>query len=61
VVKAWFPEGADDPNVCLLSVQPQNCYYWDTETGKMVKFFKMAASVVAEKRLADGAEGKLDL
>lgn len=61
MVKAWFPQGVDDPNICLVSVQPQNCYYWDSETGKMVKFFKMAAAVVTEKRLADGAEGKLEL
>jgi len=61
VVKAWFPQGADDPNLCLLSVQPQNCYYWDAETGKMVQFFKIAASVVTGQRLADGAEGTLKI
>jgi general stress protein 26 len=61
IVKAWFPKGADDPNLALLKVVPTNIYYWDSETGKMIAFLKMAASVVAGKKLADGAEGKLKL
>lgn len=61
MVKVYFANGADDPNLALLNVQPQHCYYWDTETGKMVYFLKAAASVVTGKRLAEGAEGKLEL
>jgi len=59
IVKAWFPNGADDPNLALLQVQPRDIYYWDAETGKMVQYLKMAAAVVTGKTLADGAEGKL--
>ncbi|HEU4470341.1 MAG TPA: pyridoxamine 5'-phosphate oxidase family protein [Flavisolibacter sp.] len=59
IVKAWFPEGQDDPNLALLQVEPKDVYYWDAETGKMVAFLKIAASVVTGKRLAEGAEGKL--
>jgi general stress protein 26 len=61
IVKAWFPEGEDDPNLALLKIQPNECYYWDAETGKMVQFLKMAASIVTGKRLADGKEGKLEI
>lgn len=59
IVKAWFPDGVDDPNIAMLQVKPTESYYWDSETGKMVQFLKMAASVVTGKRLAEGAEGKL--
>ena len=59
VVKAYFPNGADDPNLALMKVTPQSIYYRESETGKMVQFMKMASSVVAGKRLAEGAEGKL--
>ncbi len=59
IVKAWFPNGVEDPNLALLKVEPQNNYYWDAETGKMVAFLKIAASVVTGKSLAEGAEGKL--
>ncbi|HEU4632933.1 MAG TPA: pyridoxamine 5'-phosphate oxidase family protein [Flavisolibacter sp.] len=61
VVKAWFPDGIGDPNLGLLKVQPTAIYYWDAETGKMVQFLKMAASVVSGKTLADGTEGKIQL
>ncbi|MDQ3683042.1 MAG: pyridoxamine 5'-phosphate oxidase family protein [Bacteroidota bacterium] len=61
IFKAWFPGGADDPNLGLLKLQPTECYYWDRETGKMIQFLKMAASIVSGQRLADGAEGKLIL
>ena len=61
IVKAWFPNGVDDPNIALLKVTPYNIYYWDAETGKMVSFLKIAASAVTGKKLAEGAEGKLVL
>ncbi|MFN2439904.1 MAG: pyridoxamine 5'-phosphate oxidase family protein [Chitinophagaceae bacterium] len=61
LVKAWFPDGVNDPNISLLKVQPTECYYWDNETGKMVEFFKMAVSIVTGQRLPEGPEGKLSL
>ena len=61
IIKAWFPNGVDDPNIALLKVTPYNIYYWDAETGKMISFLKIAASAVTGKKLAEGAEGKLVL
>jgi general stress protein 26 len=61
MVKVYFSGGVDDPNIALLKVTPQDCYYWDNETGKMVYFLKAAASIVTGQRLAKGAEGKLEL
>jgi len=61
IIKAWFPDGVDDPNLSLLKVQPTECYYWDNGTGKMVEFFKMVASMVTGKRIPEGPEGKLTL
>jgi general stress protein 26 len=61
VVKAWFPEGPEDPNLALLKIVPYRNYYWDAETGKMVKFLKMAASIVTGSTLAEGAEGSLKM
>ena len=62
VVKAYFPNGADDPNIALLKVSPGSCYYWEAETGKMVQFFKMAvAAATGNPKVAQGATGKLSL
>ena len=29
-LKAWFPKGLDDPDLCLLRVTPSQAEYWDT-------------------------------
>jgi general stress protein 26 len=59
IMKAWFPGGSEDPNLALLQVHPEQAYYWDAETGKMVAFLKIAASAISGKKLSEGAEGKL--
>ncbi|RPD43624.1 pyridoxamine 5'-phosphate oxidase family protein [Paracnuella aquatica] len=62
VVKAYFPGGVDDPNLALLKVTPTDVYYWESETGKMMQFLKMAtAAVTGKTEVAKGAEGKLDI
>ena len=61
IVKAWFPQGVEDPNLALLKVQPTDTYYWDSGTGKMVSFIKIAASAVTGAQLAEGTEGTLSL
>jgi general stress protein 26 len=62
VVKAYFPEGVEDPNLALLRVQPNNVYYWESETGKMVQYLKMAtAAVTGNPAVAKGAEGTINL
>jgi len=61
VIKTWFQEGKDDPNLSLLKITPSEAYYWDTKHGKMVSFFKIMASVVTGKTMDDGIEGKLSL
>lgn len=60
LVKAWFPNGTDDPNIALLKVQPQNVYYWDAEAGRMVSFLKIIAGAITGKSaLSNDAQGTL--
>lgn len=61
MVKAWFPDGIKDPNLALLKVQPLEAFYWESKSGKMVQFFKMAASIVTGERLAEGTKGSLNI
>ena len=61
LVKAWFKEGKDDPNVSLIKVSDINAYYWDMKGNKMINFFKMVASVATGKTLIDAEEGALNL
>ncbi len=59
IVKAWFPEGDDDPSITIIKVTPVDAYYWDTKNNKLVSLIKIAASVVSGKTMDDGVEGKL--
>ena len=42
--KVWFPEGKDDPNLVLISVQPEDAEYWDNHGFKKVKYLLQAAA-----------------
>lgn len=59
IVKAWFPEGKNDPDLCLVKVKTDEAHYWDTDTTKMVEMLKIAASVVTGKQLQEGVHGDL--
>jgi general stress protein 26 len=61
LVKTWFKEGKDDPNISIVKVNSKSAYYWDTEGNKMINFFKMIASVATGTTLLDAKEGSLNL
>jgi general stress protein 26 len=61
IAKAWFTEGKDDPRITLIKVIPEEAYYWDTKTNKMVSMIKILASAVTGKTMDVGVEGKLSL
>jgi general stress protein 26 len=49
MVKAWFPQGLDDPHLALLRVGIQAAEYWDTANSKMVTLFAMAKAAITGK------------
>jgi general stress protein 26 len=57
--KTWFNEGPDDPELTIIRVRPQSCYYWDTKHNKMISLLKIAAGAVTGKQMDDGIEGEL--
>lgn len=61
LVKTWFKEGKDDPNISILKISPTSAYYWDTEGNRMINFFKMVASVATGKTLVDAKEGNIEV
>ncbi len=48
-VKAWFPQGLDDPHLALLRVELQSAEYWDTANSKMVTLFALAKAAITGK------------
>jgi general stress protein 26 len=61
IVEAWFPEGKDDPDLCLMRVVPYQAHYWDSASNKLVEGIRIVASIFTGKKLADGEEGDIDL
>ena len=59
LVKAWFKEGKDDPNISILKVTPVSAYYWDTDGNRMINFLKMIASAATGKVFLEGQEGNI--
>jgi len=60
-IKAWFPQGLDDPNLALLKVTPFQAEYWDSSSSKMVTLFQMAKAIVTGEKYNEGQHGKIEL
>ena len=61
IYKAWFPQGLNDPDVCLLRVEVSAAEYWEAKSGKMVQLFGYIKAL-ATGEPAQGAEhGSMDI
>ena len=58
-LKAWFPEGQNDPDLCMIKVKTDEAHYWDSNNTRMVEMLKIAASVISGKKLSEGVHGDL--
>lgn len=61
IVKAWFTEGIDDPDLSIIRVTPSDAYYWDTKHNKAVSLIKILAGAVTGKTMDDGVKGKINV
>lgn len=59
ILKAWFPNGKDDPQIALLKITLSHAEYWDRPGGKMVKLFQMAKAYVTGEPDSGGRNEKL--
>ncbi|RFZ84734.1 pyridoxamine 5'-phosphate oxidase [Mucilaginibacter terrenus] len=60
-IKAFFPEGLDDPKLALIKIVPTDAEYWDSSSSSMVVLFNMLKAAVTGKRYDEGNHGKIDL
>jgi general stress protein 26 len=55
--RVWFPEGKDDPALCLLVFEPEEGEYWDESGMNGLKYlFKAAKAYAAGERPALDAQ-----
>jgi general stress protein 26 len=48
-LKAWFPDGRDDPEVALLRVDVSRAEYWDAPSSKLVKLVGFTKALLTGK------------
>lgn len=48
-LKAWFPEGLDDPQISLIRVEAQTAEIWDSPPSKVIQMVGMVKSMATGK------------
>ena len=62
LAEAWFPDGADDPDLALVEVRIEDAEYWDVKESKVTQLFKMArAAVVSDPPSGMGEHGEVHM
>lgn len=61
VLKAWFPDGLEDPRLCLLKVTAEQAEYWDQPSGKVVQLFGFVKALATGQSAEWGENQKLEL
>ncbi len=47
-VRAWFPDGLNDPNICLLVVEPNEVEYWSANENRIITSIKILWSAITK-------------
>ncbi len=58
VYKAWFPEGLNDPQLCLIRVQAETAEFWDSPPSKVVQALGFAKAVITGKPYEQHGDNK---
>ena len=61
ILKAWFPDGLDQPDLCLLKVDVEQAEYWDSPSSTLVQIYGFVKSVVTGKPARGGENEKISL
>lgn len=61
ILKAWFPDGLDDPTLCLLKVSVEEAEYWDSPNSKIVQLVGFVKALVTGQQADGGDHGKVNL
>lgn len=60
ILKAWFPDGLDDPTLCLLKVQVQEAEYWEASSSTLIQLAGFVQAFVTGKKMSYGEHGKVN-
>ncbi len=58
VLKAWFPDGLEDPHLSLLKISVEEAEYWDSPNSKIVQIVGFVKALVTGQQADGGDHGK---
>ncbi|PRY53095.1 general stress protein 26 [Arcticibacter pallidicorallinus] len=58
--KTWFPYGKEDPELCLLRVQPEKAEYWDTPDLLLAQIVSLVKNTIQGKANEEGEHKEID-
>ena len=61
IYKAWFPDGLDDPTICLLKVHVDQAEYWDSSSSTLVQVVGFVKALATGKPADGGDHEQLNL
>jgi len=61
VLKAWFPEGLDDPHLCLLKIAVEQAEYWDAPNSTIVQLIGFVKALATGQSADYGENEKITL
>jgi general stress protein 26 len=61
ILKAWFPDGLDDPHICLMKVTAEQAEYWESTGGKIVELIGFVKALATGEQAGYGENKKIDL
>ncbi len=60
-LKAWFPDGLEDPQIALLKINVEKAEYWDSPNSVVVHLIGMAKAAVTGESYKPGENEKVNL
>jgi general stress protein 26 len=60
-LKAWFPNGLEDPELALLCVKVEKAEYWDTPNGRMVQLLGFVKAALTGEAYQPGGNEKVQV
>lgn len=60
-LKAWFPNGLEDPELALLKIETSQAEYWDTRNSTVVYLIGLAKAIATGESYHPGENEKVNL
>jgi general stress protein 26 len=61
ILKAWFPDGPDQPDIALLKIGVEKAEYWDGPSSTIAQAISFVSAIVTGKQVELGENKKINL